>query len=985
MPRSSAALLPLSNLSTLSLCIVIFSALSFAAAPDRITGAVVSGQFVRLPAGVPRNAQAQFDQGPVDPSLRLSSMTLLTVPSASQQNAISRLLAQQQDPKSPLYHKWITPEQYGDRFGLSSGDMKKITNWLQSQGFGIGRVARGRNWITFSGTAAQAENAFQTKLRNFNVNGETHFSNTSPLAIPAPLSGVVVGVRGLNNFHPKSHAVQLNPDRVRPDYTTSSGNLFLAPGDIATMYDSAPLYAGGFDGTGQTLAVIGQTDVYLADLNDFRSGFGLSTISGCTTNSSNVILTCNAANFRYVLVNADPGAPTAGNLSEANIDIEWSGAVARNAQIIYVNAPDPNGGGVFESLYYAIDQLNPVPPVMTLSYGLCEHDELGFFDSDEAELKKGNLEGVTVLNSSGDSGAAECDYTSTPSVNGYSVSYPASSPEVTGVGGTLIPFSEYTAQYWNSGNGANGGSAVTYIPEEGWNDAQEIGEFCVANPTNFNCVQAGITSWATAQSSVGILAGGAGVSNCHIANVSGVCQSGFPQPTYQLGLTGLSLSGQAAARFSPDVSLLGSVYWPGFIVCTARSEIGGSGSTSSCASGIPTAVVCTGGNTLCSVFGGTSVGSPIFAGIVTLLNQYLAGSGTPGLGNINPKLYSLAATPANGVFHSAVASNPSLTFGSSGAFCSPGTPANQPVALQCPSSGFLGFDAANFDPTTGYNLVTGLGSVDANALAVAWAASRTATATSVSPSTSSTFESASVTLTATVTPSAATGTVTFFNGTSSLGTATVSGGVATLATTTLPIGTDNITASYDGNGTYDVSTSSMAPVVVVVAYTLSGPDISVTPGQQGTSTITIVPAAGFSSAITFTCSDPASESTCSLNPTSITPPGQTTTTLTIKTTAPQAQLHMPFDRGSQIFYAVLFPGLFGIVLTLGSRKRAARGVRLLSFIVVLGLSTIWLVACGGGGGGVKDPGTPKGTYTITVNAASGTTIRHSASLTLSVN
>jgi hypothetical protein len=94
---------------------------------------------------------------------------------------------------------------------------------------------------------------------------------------------------------------------------------------------------------------------------------------------------------------------------------------------------------------------------------------------------------------------------------------------------------------------------------------------------------------------------------------------------------------------------------------------------------------------------------------------------------------------------------------------------------------------------------------------------------------------------------------------------------------------------------------------------------------------------------------------------------------------------MPFDRGSQIFYAVLFPGLFGIVLTLGSRKRAARGVRLLSFIVVLGLSTIWLVACGGGGGGVKDPGTPKGTYTITVNAASGTTIRHSASLTLSVN
>src|ERR1700693_3328582 len=161
MPRSSSALLPLSNFSTLSLCIVILSTLSFAAGPDRITGAVVTGQFVRLPAGVPRNAQPQFDQGPVDPSLKLGSITLLTVPSASQQKAISRLLAQQQDPNSPLHRKWLTPEQYGDRFGLSAGDIKKITNWLQSQGFSIGRVARGRNWITFSGTVAQAESAFQ--------------------------------------------------------------------------------------------------------------------------------------------------------------------------------------------------------------------------------------------------------------------------------------------------------------------------------------------------------------------------------------------------------------------------------------------------------------------------------------------------------------------------------------------------------------------------------------------------------------------------------------------------------------------------------------------------------------------------------------------------------------------------------------------------------------------------------------------------------
>src|SRR5450759_1499246 len=142
MRRSSSALLFLSKLSpgklsTLILCILILSTPSFAAAPDRITGPIVSSQTVTLPAGVHFKAQPQFDQGPVDPSFPLSYMTRRTVPSASQQRAISRLLAQQQDPRSPLYHKWLTPEQYADRFGLSPNDVNRITEWLQSQGFTV--------------------------------------------------------------------------------------------------------------------------------------------------------------------------------------------------------------------------------------------------------------------------------------------------------------------------------------------------------------------------------------------------------------------------------------------------------------------------------------------------------------------------------------------------------------------------------------------------------------------------------------------------------------------------------------------------------------------------------------------------------------------------------------------------------------------------------------------------------------------------------
>lgn len=283
MPRSSSVLLSSLKLSTLIVCILILSALSFAAAPDRITGPFSAQQLVKLSVGVPLKAQPQYDKGPADPSLKLSYMTLLTVPSASQQKAISRLLAQQQDRRSPLYHKWLTPEQYADRFGLSPNDIKKLTDWLQSQGFSIVNVARGRNFIAFSGTAAQAESAFQTEIHNFDVAGEKHFSNITPPSIPAALSGIVSAVRGFNNFRPKSQA-----HRFEPDYTFlfQGQNIpFVAPGDVATIYDINALYSAGVDGTGETLAVIGQTGIFQADLTAFRTGFGLSGIS-CTTDAS---------------------------------------------------------------------------------------------------------------------------------------------------------------------------------------------------------------------------------------------------------------------------------------------------------------------------------------------------------------------------------------------------------------------------------------------------------------------------------------------------------------------------------------------------------------------------------------------------------------------------------------------------------------------------------------------------------------------------
>jgi len=731
-----------SILSTLLLA-GFFSTVSYATVPDRIAGALASGETVKLTGNVHHKALPRYDQGPVDPAMRLGTITLLTLSTPSQQKALAQLLAQQQDPKSPNYHKWLTPQQYADRFGLSQNDVQQMAGWLKSQGFSMVEVARGRNWISFNGTAAQVQNAFRTEIHRYDVNGELHYANATAPSIPAAMSGIVTGIRGLHDFKPRARNIRRN-SLARPDYYSSSlQSQFLAPGDIATIYDISPLLNSGVDGSGQKLAVMGQTDIYLSDITDFRTGFGLSAIN-CTVNGSGLITACTDPHFQYVLDGSDPGA-SAGDISEADLDVEWSGATAPGAQIIFVNSTD-----VFTSYYYAID--NNLAPVISLSYGLCEFEDNTVLTSsgqpaaDEIELMKANSEGITFVNANGDDGAAGCDpdppYLSgnpadpngASATGGLAVGYPASSPEVTGVGGTAISLADLSSAFWGTTNGTNGETATSYVPEGAWNDDAEFvlfcqqqtsgsggNEFCTTgspsppNPpavsgwvpiTNAQDVQ---IDFAIGSGADGISSSAGGPSNCAVQNAGNTaCVSGFPQPSWQM----VTVPGQAAARFTPDVSLLATPNFPGYIFCTQLSELGDSGTGSSCAPGGSAGITNSFNLSNISIIGGTSVSTPIFAGIVTLLNQEL---GSGGLGNINPMLYSLAATPSNGAFHSVTSSNNLV-------YCTPNTPSIQPVALQCPSSGVLGFQASNSDTTTGYNLVTGLGSVDVDKLATAWEA-----------------------------------------------------------------------------------------------------------------------------------------------------------------------------------------------------------------------------------------------------------------------
>jgi pro-kumamolisin-like protein/Big-like domain-containing protein len=985
MRRTRLVLLPSCRFLTTILCILILSTLTFAAAPDRVTAPIVATSSIRLAAGVPMQAKAEFDQGAIDPSFKLSYITLLTVPSAAQKKALTKLLADQQNPRSASYHKWLTPEQYADRFGLSPNDVQKLTAWLQSQGFTIVRSARGRNWIAFSGTAAQVENAFQVQIHNFNVHGEIHFANTAPPMIPATLSGIVAGFRGLNDFRPKSQA-----RRATPSYTfTYSGSnyFFIAPGDIAAMYDINTLYQDGIDGTGQTLAVIGETGIFQSDLTNFRQNFGLSPIS-CTT-SSDIITACNTSNFKYVLVN---GSATSiyGDLPEADLDIEWSGATARNAQIVYVTA---NATNVFDSLYYAID--NDVSPVMTMSYTTpCElaEAELGAFASDEAELQKATTEGMTFMNSSGDTGAAECDYGDPSGVNlailGYAVAYPASSQYATGVGGTMIPSispNEYTSTNWNTSNGSNGASAKGYITEQAWNDAQEFGLICAATPNDSFCSGNGITNWATAQSAVGLAGGGGGVSNCVTIDANGVCTGGFPQPAWQTSLStntvnpgGIGeIDASTPTRYSPDVSLLASANFPGYLVCTQLSTGGGGSSCDSPTTGISDMLTaCFNGSGPCTIFGGTSVSSPIFAGMVALFNQDVVAKGiqpAPGLGNINPTLYALAAeNSTNGAFNHVTTSSTGAY--SNGAWCEPGTPTSGvtgdpwPTSLQCPTSGFIGFDAYNSDPTTGYNLVTGLGSVNASHLAAAITALGSVTTTTIISSQNPANYGASVTFTATVATAGTnplTGTVTIYDGTTALGSGTLSGGATGFAvsTSSLTTGTHSITALYGGDANNARSTSAiLAQTINPATFTFVSTGSSSHTVLAGQITLTYsfkaTPTSGstFVSPVNLSCTsfspaDPTlTSSSCALSPSATIAAGSaaSTVTMTIKSTGPNTGTGSELRHRSdnRLPWLPLTLPLAGMVMLGFAGRKMSRAATAVGMCLMLALAG-FLIACGG--------------------------------------
>jgi hypothetical protein len=1013
---------------TLKLVATVILITAFASAQQaqqaRIVRPVDNRSVVRLHGTLSPRARVEFDRGPVPAAMPMQRMTMVFSRTAAQQAALDQLLAQQQDPASPNYHKWLTPEEYGARFGLAEQDVNLVAAWLTSQGFTVDEIAPGRTSIAFSGIAAQVDAAFHAQLHNYVVNGETHYAPSAEAGIPEAFAGVVAGISGLHDFLPHARS---RMRRASPRLTSSiSGSHYLAPGDFGTIYN-LPDYTNGVfqpgnDGTGQTIAIVGQATS--------QSGVSISTI------------TSDVATFRSVsnlptanLTTTPVGSTTnfaSGDAQEASLDIEWSGAVAPNASLIFVYS----NNALLVSLPYIVD--HNLAPVISVSYGECEPNATsGDFTTIEGALQRASTQGQTVVVASGDNGATDCD-TVAPATHGLAVDYPASSTLVTAMGGTTFTGDSAATptngaapatQYWNSSSDPSNtsASAFSYIPETTWNDS-----------------------------------GGTIVS----ATGGGKSQH-FVKPPWQVGVP--PADGQ---RDVPDLALSSSPAHDGYIICSDGSCQTGYRSNS---------------DQSYTIIGGTSTAVPTFAGIVALLNQKL---GAPQ-GFLNSKIYSLATSSSTswafndidsgnnlvpcqagstgcanggsigysaGIGYDQVTGwgsvdatalinafngtpNPHFLLLPASRYVSP-SPGNSstvsvsvtpkegftgPVSLTCAVSSSLTGVTCTFDNTSVTTPGTAILTIQPGPSQVEQTGTVTLQGTSGSNTdsvvvnvtiaiadfqissgnnTESVPAGSSITDTISVTSvQGFSGSVSFTcNGTTGL-TCSLSPTSVTASTTAAVTSTLTVTASSSAaNGSVTITASGNAasgailthtlpiPVTVTAAppdftLTVASPVVSISSGGIVTDNLTVAPIGSFSSDVALTCTVPSSlgATTCTISPSTV-PGANGTALVTLKgaTLALDRGAPLPFrHRGFGEFATFVFA--LGIVFT--AKPMRSRNSKRAWLNALLGMILLCLmfgaVSCGGGGGS-SSSGSSTLNGNVTITGVSGN-LTHTATINITVH
>jgi len=850
-----------------------------------ITQNIDEGQQAVLNGHTRTEANAENDRGESRDDFKLEHMLLQLRRSPEQEQALQQFIDELNRNGSPNFHQWITAQEFGQRFGLSKQDLDKITDWLESHGFTVNVVYPSGMVIDFSGNVEQLRRVFKIEIHNLDVDGEKHVANMNDPQIPAALAPAIVGIVSLNDFKPHS-LHKMRKRRGNSTFDSLGATYALVPSDLATIYNLKPLFSAGYSGQGQTIALIGDSNVFRpSDWTTFRSKFGLSSYTSGSFSTIHPAPSSGANNCRNPGV-VDP------NDAEAILDAEWASAAAPNASIELVSCADTTitFGGLI-ALENLVNATTTPPAVISVSYGQCEtHNGVPANAAYSSVYQQAVTEGVSVFVAAGDSGGAACDDGNSRATHGVGVNALSSTPYNVAVGGT--DFSDTSSgtnsSYWNSTNASTLTSAMSYIPEIPWNDScagmlitKHLGYTTPYGSNGFCNSSAGEFLRTT-------IAGGGGPSGCATGTpstsgvVSGTCQ-GWPKPSWQSVLGNPS----DGVRDTPDISLFAAngLWSHYYIFCWSDTEDGGA--------------PCKGNPSDWSGAGGTSFASSIMAGIQALVNQKTGDR----QGNPNPVYYQLAATEyGSGGSTSCNSSNGAAAAGACIFYdvTQADTDVNCTGRMNCflPSGrdGVLStsdhsYETA-FSSAAGWDFATGIGSINAANLANNWPSSTSNFTLSAFPTSLSVTQGTSGGTTITVNP------LNGFSGSVSLSASGLPNGVSAAFSPNIATTASTLTMTASGTattgtvtvtitGTTGILTNTTTLTLTVIAaqdFALSASpgSVSIVQGNSGGSTITITPLNGFSGSVTLSASGLPSGVTASFSPTVA---GMSTMTLTASITA----------------------------------------------------------------------------------------------------